>query len=85
VQLYVSDVQASAPVPLLHLEGFRRVHLKAGETKRLTFELQARQLAAYDDRGRPFVEPGEFVISVGGGQPADPSSGAVSAGLVIHE
>ncbi|MDA0991253.1 MAG: glycoside hydrolase family 3 C-terminal domain-containing protein, partial [Verrucomicrobia bacterium] len=28
VQLYVSDLQASVPVPRLHLEGFQRVHIR---------------------------------------------------------
>jgi beta-glucosidase len=83
VQLYVSDVEASVPVPRLHLEGFRRVRLEAGATTTVDFELDTRQLAAYDDEGRPFVEAGEFAISVGGGQPADDTAGAVSGTLTV--
>jgi len=69
VQLYVSDVAASVPVPRRHLEGFRRIHLKPGQKKTIKFNLTDAQLACYDDDGNPFVEPGDFEISVGGGQP----------------
>jgi beta-glucosidase len=79
VQLYLSDLEASVPVPRWHLEGFRRVHLRAGAKRVVRFRLAARQLAAFDGDGRPFVEPGEFRVSVGGGQPDDPAAGAVSA------
>ena len=81
VQFYVRDVEASVPVPIRHLEGFRRIHLAAGERQTVTFTLTPRQLSAYDDSGRPFVEPGVFEISVGGGQPNDPASGAAMVEL----
>jgi beta-glucosidase len=83
VQLYVSDVEASVPVPRHHLEGFARVCLKAGETKTIDFVLHPDQFVCYTDEGRPFLEPGVFRISVGGGQPDDPASGAVSTVLTI--
>ncbi len=75
VQLYVSDVASSYPVPLRHLEGFERIHLEAGESRRLSFTLAPAQLAVYDDEGQRLVEPGALVISVGGGQPI-PNGGA---------
>jgi beta-glucosidase len=83
-QLYVSDVEASVPVPVRHLEGFRRVTLEPGEQQELAFTLTPEQLAAYGDDGTPFVEPGEFRISVGGGQPDDPTAGAVTAVLTVR-
>jgi beta-glucosidase len=84
VQLYVRDLKASVPVPRLRLEGFRRLHLRPGRRTTVRFRLQPRQLACYDDEGRPFVEPGAFVISVGGGQPDDPRSGAVQTRLTVR-
>ena len=83
VQLYVTDVVASVPVPRLHLEGVRRIHLAPGEERTVTFTLGPSQLAAYDDEGRAFVEPGAFVISVGGGQPSDPRAVTVRAVLEV--
>ncbi len=83
VQLYARDVDARVPVPRLHMEGFRRVHLAAGETRTVAFTLRPRQLACYDDAGRPFVEPGTFELSLGGGQPDDPTAGAVTVDLTV--
>src|SRR5262249_41357732 len=71
VQLYVRDVEASVPVPRLHLEGFARVRLRPGQKKVVRFEIGLEALAAYDDQGRRFVEPGVFEIFVGGGQPGE--------------
>ena len=83
VQLYVRDVQASVPVPRLHLEGFARVRLAPRTRTTVTFALKPEQLACYGDDGRPFGEPGEFAISVGGGQPDGPASGALTAVLTV--
>jgi beta-glucosidase len=69
VQLYVRHLSAKVPVPIRSLEGFKRVHLKAGASTAVEFKLSARQLSLIDDRLRRVVEPGEIEISVGGGQP----------------
>jgi beta-glucosidase len=84
VQLYVSDVECSVPVTRLHLEGFERIHLLPGQTRSVCFTLRPGQLAAYDDAGMAFVEPGKFIVSVGGGQPDDSASGAIQAELLIE-
>ncbi len=73
VQCYVRDVEASVPVPRLHLEGFERIHLKPGQAKTVTFRVTPDSLCAFDDSGRPFVEPGEFEIAIGNCQPGDPA------------
>jgi beta-glucosidase len=69
VQLYVTDVKASVPVPLRSLAGVERLHLKPGERRMVSFTLAPRQLAIITDDGRSVVEPGEFKISIGGKQP----------------
>jgi beta-glucosidase len=74
VQLYVKDVASSVPVPIIHLEGFQKIHLKSGETKRLEFILHPEQLFVYNDEGQPFFESGEYQIWVGGGHPNDPDA-----------
>ncbi|HAS82241.1 MAG TPA: hypothetical protein DCS43_06100 [Verrucomicrobia bacterium] len=77
------------PIPIYgpgarhHLEGFARVSLKAGETKTVNFTLKPDQFVCYTDDGTPFLEPGDFRISVGGGQPDDPASGAISTVLRV--
>jgi beta-glucosidase len=69
VQLYSSDRQASAPVPIRKLVGFRRVTLKAGESRNVSFTIDARELSLITDDTRRVIEPGIFNLSVGGKQP----------------
>ncbi len=69
VQLYVSEQNASVTVPIRQLQGFERLRLGPGEKKRVSFILTPRQLALIDNRGRCLQEPGQFQISIGGGQP----------------
>jgi len=68
VQLYVRDLEASVPVPIRSLAGFSRIHLNAGEKTQVEFALTPRQMSLIDEDGRRVVEPGEFMIEVGGKQ-----------------
>jgi len=69
VQLYLKDVEASLPVPLLQLQGFARIRLAPGEKKTVQFTLTAEQMSFADDNGKWVLEPGEFQVWVGGQQP----------------
>ncbi|MBD2845968.1 glycoside hydrolase family 3 C-terminal domain-containing protein [Paenibacillus sp. IB182496] len=66
VQLYVTDVIASFARPERELKGFVKVQLQPGERATVRFALGAEQLQMLDRELRPVVEPGEFVIRVGG-------------------
>jgi len=70
VQLYVKDVVASLPTPLLQLQGFTRLPLAPGETQRVQFILTAEQMSFADENGAWMLEAGEFKVWVGGQQPA---------------
>ncbi len=69
VQLYLTDVAASVPVPIRQLQGFERIPLAAGEKKMVRFTLTSGQMSLIDARGNRVVEPGEFMVAVGGNQP----------------
>jgi beta-glucosidase len=69
VQLYLKDVKASLPVPLLHLQGFTRIHLAPGENKIVQFTLTSSQMSFADENGNWVLEAGEFQVWVGGQQP----------------
>ncbi|MDA2923700.1 glycoside hydrolase family 3 C-terminal domain-containing protein [Acidobacteria bacterium AH-259-L09] len=69
VQLYLSDVKASVPVPIRALQGFKRIYLEAGEKRKVEFLLAPRQLSLIDKEYRRVVEPGTFEVTVGGKQP----------------
>ncbi len=58
--------------PKLRLEGFQRLTLAPGESKRVTFTLDARELSEVDADGVRSVQPGTYRIAVGGSQPGDP-------------
>jgi beta-glucosidase len=67
VQLYVRDVGATPGAANRELRGFERVHLKAAERKRVSFELvPERGLAHYDEAQKALaVRPGEYELEVG--------------------
>ena len=69
VQLYLTDLVASAPVPIRTLVGFDRISLRRGEKRTVTFTITPRQMSLIDDSGKRKIEPGEFAITIGGGQP----------------
>ena len=69
VQLYLTDLEASVPVPTRSLVGVQRIFLRPGERRRLTFTLTARHLSLIDTQMERIVEPGLFELSVGGKQP----------------
>ncbi len=60
------------------LRGFTRVHLKAGEQKHVKFTLSPRDLSYVNEAGDRFVSTGDYLITVGGGQPGTPAPHADS-------
>jgi beta-glucosidase len=58
-----------AGAPLKALRGFQRVHLEAGASQKLRFELKPRDLSMITEAGEPIVAEGAYSLSVGGGQP----------------
>ena len=66
VQLYARQQEGTTPVPIRSLKGFQRVHLRAGETKKIAFSLPVRDLASWSPEKHAFtVEPGIYVIEIG--------------------
>ena len=65
VQLYINDEYASITRPVKELKGFKRITLKPGERKIITFDLSTDQLAFYDMDMKLAVEPGVFNLMVG--------------------
>jgi beta-glucosidase len=48
-----------------------RVHLAAGESRAVEFDLTPRDLSSVDPQGKRSVQPGEYSVMVGGAQPRD--------------
>jgi beta-glucosidase len=68
VQLYISFPKL-AGAPLKALRGFTRVHLKSGETQHVKLNLAPRDLSYVNEAGDRMVTAGDYLITVGGGQP----------------
>ena len=69
VQLYLTDEKASTPRPIHQLEGFQRITLKPGESRDVEFILEPRQFSLINKNGSRVIEPGYFIVSIGGKQP----------------
>jgi len=67
-QLYLSFPNV-AGAPLRALRGFKRVHLKPGESRKVGFELRERDLSMVTAAGKPIIAKGTYSVSIGGGQP----------------
>ncbi|MCM1491355.1 MAG: glycoside hydrolase family 3 C-terminal domain-containing protein [Muribaculum sp.] len=66
VQLYIGDDKASVLRPVKELKHFSKVNLKPGETKTVSFEIDADDLKYFDDKRHEWVaEPGSFKAYVG--------------------
>ena len=66
VQLYLNDPVASVVRPIKELKGFKKIHLDAGASETVTFELSDNELGFYDRNYEWVVEPGDFNVMVGG-------------------
>jgi beta-glucosidase len=65
VQLYIRDLVASITRPVKELKAFKKVALKAGESKTLTFTLTENDLKFYNSDLKFVAEPGDFRVFVG--------------------
>ena len=64
VQLYVRDLVGSVTRPVKELKGFQKIALKAGESRQVTFELRAEELAFYGIDMKKKTEPGSYKLWV---------------------
>ncbi len=68
VQVYIKAVASPFATPNPRLCAFRRVHMKAGETKTLSIVLPPEAFDVIDEAGRYVSGGNSFAISVGGSQ-----------------
>jgi len=65
VQLYLQDVQASVTRPVKELKDFRKVFLKSGESKEISFVIDKETLSFYNQQMKWGAEPGDFKLMIG--------------------
>ncbi len=66
VQLYIRDLVGTSTRPVKELKGFKKVALKAGETKSVSFDITVNDLKYYNYDLNYVAEPGEFKVFIGG-------------------
>jgi len=65
LQLYIRDLISSVTRPVKELKGFKRIHLKPGESKKVEFDILPEHLSFTNIDKEFIVESGEFEIMVG--------------------
>jgi beta-glucosidase len=71
VQLYIRDLVGSITRPVKELKGFRRVALKPGESKQVSFSITPELLKFYNADLQWVAEPGDFLVFIGGNSDVD--------------
>lgn len=66
VLMYITDVYGQVSRPNKQLKGFEKIELKPGEVKTVTFKVNKEHLSFVGLNNKRLVEPGEFIISIGG-------------------
>jgi beta-glucosidase len=74
VELYLK-FPAVKGAPQIALRGFQRIHLEPGASLKVHFELKDRDLGMVTEEGNPIVAPGDYTVSIGGGQPGTGAPG----------
>jgi beta-glucosidase len=66
VQLYMSDLKSSVEREMKALKGFKRVMLKAGESKTVSFKIDKDALSFYNVKSKSWIaESGKFEVLIG--------------------
>jgi len=65
VQLYIQDLVGSVVRPVKELKGFQKVFLTKGQSKQVTFTIDADKLKFYNAELKYVAEPGDFKIYIG--------------------
>jgi beta-glucosidase len=65
VQMYIHHPVSSVVQPVIALRGFKRVHLEAGASTTVSFDVGPDQLSILDAQMRKVVEPGPVEIQIG--------------------
>ena len=69
IQAYISQKQGLKNQPLYSLKSFMRIHLNAGETKTVSFSIDAHDLQLVDEKGESKELNGDYELIVGNASP----------------
>jgi len=73
VQLYVKRENEKIATPLFSLKGFKRIHLKVGESTNVSFSITPEMLSMIGENGETLIQKGLVKIFIGGSLPTQRS------------
>lgn len=73
VQLYIKREIGKIITPLFSLKGFKRIHLKAGESMKIIFRVTPDMMSIVDMDGSTLLDPGVVKVFIGGSLPGQRS------------
>ncbi|ARV16603.1 glycoside hydrolase family 3 C-terminal domain-containing protein [Polaribacter sp. SA4-12] len=73
VQVYISSPLAGEEDPIYDLKAFKRVFVKAGESKTVTFDLSKETFFQFNDAGKEVIRKGDYTLYVNGSLPSQRS------------
>ncbi len=85
IQVYIKDLESKYAVRNHSLCAFKRVSLKAGESKTVELPVKNAALTVVDDRGERYVDSAKFTLFVGGSQPDARSAALVGSAPLSAE
>jgi beta-glucosidase len=87
-QMYVSARSQVSTAPLRSLAGFKRVHLKPGESRELEFFVTNDALTTINNEGKKQVASGKYDLFIGGLQPGmkiKTNSNIIQTSVIIRD
>jgi beta-glucosidase len=64
-QIYITQTKSPVMRPAKELKGFKKVYLKAGETKTVTIPVKVQDMAYWDEKTNNWkVDSGEFILNL---------------------
>lgn len=78
-QVYLSQKNSKGKAPIRSLAEFQRINLTPGESRALDFVLPPDVFSTISNTGEKIILPGQFEVTVGGGQPGSTVDGAKSS------
>ena len=73
VQLYIKRENEKIVTPIFSLKGFKRIHLKVGESTKVSFSITPEMLSIIGENGETLIQKGIVKIFIGGSLPTQRS------------
>jgi beta-glucosidase len=70
-QLYLSALESFVETPVCSLKGLQRIRLQPGQQRTVIFTITPEMRSIIDEDGNSVLEPGRFMINIGGCSPGD--------------